>query len=267
MIPVVEPLSAWAGRSIDDLRAEWNVPELTAFEAIGSTNDYARARAEAGAAPLTTVIAEAQSAGRGRFGRVWDAPAGTSLLISFVLRPATAFGAPSTTPLRVGLAAADAIDRASGLAVRLKWPNDVVAPDGRKLGGVLCEAFTSHGGPFVIAGIGINANQSSDEWAPTLQGTATSLRQWTGREVDRARLAGHLVEALRSASSRMDAPLDEAELARWYERDTLLGRAVEVDRQEAGIADGITAEGALRLRTPAGSRIVWSGTGRPADQR
>jgi len=258
-------LATWAGRSIDSLCAEWRVPRILAFATIPSTNDIARELAESGAPELTTVLADAQTAGRGRFGRTWTAPPESSLLISFVLRPPAAPGAaPSATPLRVGMAVARAIERVSEVFARLKWPNDILASDDRKLAGVLCEAATSGRNAFIVAGIGINVNQSLEDWPEHLQGTAASLRQIVGRTVDRAEIAHALVEELRAELARIDRPLETGERSSWDSRDALRERAVHVDGEAAGIADGVTPYGALRLRTSRGGRILWSGTVRPA---
>lgn len=259
------PLDAWAGRPVASLRSAWKVPHLHALERVGSTNDIARALAEDGAPALTVVLAESQSAGRGRFGRAWTAPHGSSLLISIVLRaPGGPGAAPSAAPLRVGLATALAVERATGVPARLKWPNDVQAPDGRKLAGVLCEAATGARGSFVVAGIGINVNQLEGDWPPDLIGRATSLRELVSAPVDRAALAHALLDALRSDADAIDRPLGPAERNEWHRRDALRQLPVHVDGEPAGTADGVSPQGALRLRTSRGPRLLWSGTVRPS---
>lgn len=259
------PLTNWAGRSVESLRTEWQLPALFAYARVGSTNDVARTLAENGAPPLTVVVADEQSAGRGRFGRTWTAPARSSLLLSIILRPQGGpAAAPSVVPLRLGIATADAISTESGVPARVKWPNDVLAPDDRKLAGILCEAATSASGGFVIAGVGINANQSALDWPADLRATATSLREITGHEVDRTALAGALLSAVARNLARIDRTLDVNERAEWRARDALYGRAVHLDGEAAGTADGVTPHGALRIRTSRGTRILWSGTVRPS---
>jgi BirA family biotin operon repressor/biotin-[acetyl-CoA-carboxylase] ligase len=258
-------LATWAGRSIETLRAEWDVPRILAFAETASTNDLARELAESGAPELTTVLADAQTAGRGRFGRTWTAPPESSLLISFVLRPRAGPGAaPSAIPLRVGMAVARAIERVTHVFPRLKWPNDILAGDDRKLAGVLCEAATSGRNAFIVAGIGINVNQSLEEWPEHLRPTAASLLQVVGRTVDRAQIAGALVDEIRGELARIDQPLDVFERASWDSRDALRDRAVHVDGEAAGFGAGVTPHGALRLRTSRGARVLWSGTVRLA---
>lgn len=266
---VEPPLTAWAGRPIDALRREWGVPRLLALAATTSTNDVARRLAEEGAPPFTTVLADEQTAGRGRRGRVWAAPHGTALLASILLRPAAPRTGKShgdrgdtlsTTPLRVGLALARAIEIATGVVVRLKWPNDVLAPDGRKIAGILCEGAQGPAGSYVVAGIGVNVSQREADWAADLRSRAASLAQLAASPPDRAALAGALIAALRRAETRFGQPLNEEECAEWAGRDALRGRAVRVDDRLEGTADGITPEGALLLRGPAGPLVLWTGT-------
>lgn len=258
-------LLVWAGRDVAALRAAWRVPGLIALRRTASTNDVARRLAAEGATSLTCVLAEEQTAGRGRLGRVWTAPAGSSLLVSFVLRPPGGQDpAPSTIPLRVGMAAATAIEQTVDIPVRLKWPNDLLDGAGRKLGGVLCEASTAGTGSVVIAGIGINVRQESADWTDELRGEAVSLREGCGHDVDRAALAGALVRALRTELLRIDRALSEPERATWNARDALRGTSVTVDGDTTGIVDGVSEDGALRLRTSRGVRLFHSGTVRPA---
>lgn len=264
MSHAAEPLDAWAGRSLESLRSAWAIPQLHAFARVGSTNDIARQLATSGAPQMTTVIAEHQTAGRGRFGRTWTAPPGSALLMSVVLRPAGGpRAAPSATPLRVGLAVARAIERTTHVVTRLKWPNDILADDGRKIAGVLCEAATTGGTAFVIAGIGINTDHSAADWPTELRDTAASLRILTGTPADRVALAGTILDHLATALPFMDHPLSPGERDDWLRRDALRDCPVHVDGEAAGTADGVTPQGALRLRTSRGPRLLWSGTVRP----
>jgi BirA family biotin operon repressor/biotin-[acetyl-CoA-carboxylase] ligase len=261
MMPMPEPLCEWEGRSLEDWRDAWGIPAFHAFARIPSTNDVGRALAEAGAPSLTTILAEEQTAGRGRFGRSWTAPAANALLVSLLLRPSP--GAPSapTAPLRVGIAVAAALERL-GVRSGLKWPNDVVAIDGRKLAGILCEGAVSStdGRACVVAGIGINVNQEAGDWTPELRPQATSIRIITGRPFARAVILEAVLDAMRPHAERVGHPLsaDEEEQFRRYDR--LAGRSVRIDGVPAGVANGITADGALRIATPDAERLVWSGT-------
>lgn len=261
MTESAEPLTAWAGRPVDTLRIEWGVPTLLAYDSVASTNDIARSLAASGAAPFTTVLADRQTAGRGRRGRGWFAPAGSALLCSILLRPQRASDlASSATPIRVGLAVARAIERATGVRVLVKWPNDVLAQDRRKLAGVLCEAAQGPHGHHVVAGVGINVSQRPDQWPGELRGLAVSLDELSGKGVDRVALAGTLIAELKSGVADLDRPLNAAECEAWHDRDALLGRTIRVDDGEIGTAEGITPEGALRFRDQAGPRVLWAGT-------
>ncbi|MGH7476150.1 MAG: biotin--[acetyl-CoA-carboxylase] ligase [Longimicrobiales bacterium] len=248
-------LRSWEGRDIDAWRAAWHVPALEIHRTLGSTNDRARALAADGAAGGTTILADVQTAGRGRHGRAWVAPGGRGLLLSMVLRPASsmphevAYGA---LPLRVGLAVTRAVERVAGIGPRLKWPNDVLV-DGRKLAGILCETAHAAGRVFAIAGIGLNVDQTADELPAGVLATSFRLLGWT---VQRSSLAGALIAELLLLATSPLQPLDAAELAAFAARDALRGRTVRLEPDGAtGRAEGVDADGALRLRQPDG-RLV-----------
>ncbi|MBM4395100.1 MAG: biotin--[acetyl-CoA-carboxylase] ligase [Deltaproteobacteria bacterium] len=160
---------------------------------VTSTQDVLRDLARGGAPGGTAVVADAQSAGRGSNGRTWESPAGMGLYASVLVRPAPA--APdrlAALPLRVGAAVADAL---AG-AVRVKWPNDLVAPDGRKVGGVLVEAEASGGAvAFVLVGVGLNVRSAL--LPASLRGSAAALDELVD-EVPRD-LAERVVAAVRTA--------------------------------------------------------------------
>src|SRR5512138_215415 len=155
------------------------------FESVASTNDIAKALAQAGEGHGTAVLAREQIRGRGTKGRSWHSPAGLGLYASFILRAAEGRPVPSPhlLPLAVGLAVSDAILEAGGLETRLKWPNDVLF-EGRKLGGILCEGNSlGASGGFVVAGIGLNVGQTLADFPAELRDAATSLRLAAGGPV------------------------------------------------------------------------------------
>jgi BirA family biotin operon repressor/biotin-[acetyl-CoA-carboxylase] ligase len=137
------------------------------------------------------VVAEEQTAGRGRLGRRWLAPAGTSLLCSLQLRPAVAPGRLPELTVAASHACAEAIAALTGLEPELKFPNDVLV-DGRKIAGILAEAREER----VVLGVGININVAADELPREVERPATSLLVETGGEVDRAALLAELLERL-----------------------------------------------------------------------
>jgi BirA family biotin operon repressor/biotin-[acetyl-CoA-carboxylase] ligase len=231
-------------------------PQLLIFSRASSTNTIARRLAEAGAPTGSIVIADEQTAGRGRAGRPWHAPPGAALLLSIILRPAAplrADDAPGAIPLRIGLAAARAVDRIAGTNLRLKWPNDLQVESGGKVAGILCEAsLAARGGGYVVAGIGLNVSQSAAEIAPAIAQPASSLRLATGLRLDRGALAGAIIAAVAQIGEQLTAPLDQAALAELGARDPLRGHYVTVDGEPAGEACGITPDGALIIRGPDG---------------
>jgi BirA family transcriptional regulator, biotin operon repressor / biotin---[acetyl-CoA-carboxylase] ligase len=265
-------LHGWHGVAAEEWRRRWELPRLRVYRSVGSTNTVALRLAARGAPAGTTVIAEHQTAGRGRRGAAWHAPAGTALLLSMVLRPAAVESrGAGPASVRAGLLAAAAVEAVSGLRTFVKWPNDLLAPDGRKLGGVLCEGTLGGGNAFLVVGIGINVNQRQVDFPPGLAGAATSIAAVTGTNADRSALAGALVRALAGAPD-IAAPLQPAEIRALRQRDALLGRALTLDGSDAGVAAGIGPDGGLLVRGHAGARIIYHGTvrfhaGGPSDDR
>lgn len=225
-----------------------------------STNDVARSLAAQGAPEGTVVTADYQTAGRGRLGRRWLAPPGTSLLCSVLFRPAP--GAEILAPVTdltmlSALAAADAVEATADLPVSLKWPNDLVVVGGeswRKLGGLLAETGLSGDRlEFVIVGVGINVNVPP-EVLPDLAPDATSILAETDRMTDREVLLGRFLEGVKARYERWQA--GERPWAEWAARLATLGQSVRVVTAEGerhGTAEAVDEDGALLLRTPDGS--------------
>ena len=197
-----------------------------------STNDRARAPAEAGAPHGTLVTAGVQSAGRGRQGRTWVAPPGQALLCSLLLR-----AYDPLLPLRGGLAVADL----AGAGAAVKWPNDVLV-ERRKLAGILVEARPQEG--WAVLGIGVNVAVDPEDLPPELRERAATL----GRSPDA--LEGTLAELLDLLAARLSEPPAVC-LAALRARDALLDRPVRWAGGKATGA-GIDDEGALLVRLPDG---------------
>ena len=202
----------------------------------GSTNDRARELAGAGAPHGTLVTADAQSAGRGRQGRTWSAPAGRALLLSLVLR--------GTSPL-LPLAAAVAVADVCGDLAQIKWPNDVLL-DGRKVAGILVEARPQQG--WAVLGIGVNVAVRVEDLPPDLRGRAGTLARL--RE-DREPVLAELLAALDAALGLEAGAL----LDRWRARDALVGREVRW-ADGHGVAAGVDAGGRLLVDLPHGGRAA-----------
>lgn len=193
-------------------------------------------------------VADEQTAGRGRHGRVWHAPAGTSLLCSIALRPPVD-RAPQVT-LVGAVAAARAIEGATGLAAQIKWPNDVML-NRRKVAGILGELRDG----LVVLGIGINVNQALGELPPDARLSAGSLRSLTGTTYDRVPLLASLLRELETAYDAWSGGGLDALFEEIGPRDFLRGRPVSVDGG-SGIAVAITRDGALEIETGHGERVT-----------
>jgi BirA family transcriptional regulator, biotin operon repressor / biotin---[acetyl-CoA-carboxylase] ligase len=240
------------------------------YERIGSTNEVALAEAAAGAAEGLLVLAEEQTAGRGRQQRSWWAPAGSSLLFSLLLRPPIPAGQAGQLTMCLGLGAVEAIEEVTGLHPALKWPNDLVL-DGRKLGGMLAESRLAEMQlSYAVLGLGLNVNldfAGQPGVPPDMVDTAISLQMALGRPVDRLAL---LVAILDHCATWYDGLLAGASPhAAWAARLDTLGRRVKVSltytRQGSGgaiegSAVGVSPEGALLVRDDDGQvHTVWAG--------
>lgn len=225
------------------------------FESVGSTNDVAATLAAAGGAEGAVVIAEQQTAGRGRIGRTWFSPPSAGLYVSVVLTPSRARADPAraTTLLTMaaGVALARAVEAATGLAPAIKWPNDLLVGR-RKLAGILAEGVASGTGPIqsVILGYGINV--ASTAYPPELALRATSLEAELGRAVDRGAVCAESLASLSRVYARLldgdfDAILDD-----WRARAPgSRGARVAWDTpagEQTGVTHGVDESGALLVR-------------------
>ena len=234
------------------------------FTEVGSTNDIAAALAETRAPQGTTVVASAQTAGRGRFGREWFSPPGAGLYVSVVIRDRRA--APLLT-LAGGVAVAEGIRRATGLAVEIKWPNDIVIEAGlgrrRKLAGILAEASSGPEGlQHIVLGFGINIKPAA--YPSAVGERATSLESELGREVDAGPILAECLAELAEQVRRL-AQGDTADvLERWRRlAPTAQGAAVDLEGPGGmitGRTAGIDASGALLVHHDGGIERVVSGT-------
>ena len=243
-----EPASSYAydGRTGEELAAMLGVPCVVVHDAVSSTMDAAHGLAERGAAAGTVVLAERQTAGRGRGGKRWASHAGLGLWLTVVERPDDA-RAIEVLSLRVGLEAAAALDALAATRVGLKWPNDLYVGDG-KLAGVLVEARWRDARPdWVAVGFGLNVSPPAD-----VDGAA-GLRP----DVTRLAALGAVVPAIRRAAAARGA-LREAELATFAARDRSVGRTASAP--VAGTVRGISADGALRIETATGETTVRGGS-------
>ncbi|MGH9118864.1 MAG: biotin--[acetyl-CoA-carboxylase] ligase [Acidimicrobiales bacterium] len=247
-------------------------------EETGSTNDDLMRVAADGAPEGIVLAADHQTAGRGRLGRNWTAPAESSLLVSVLLRPPAAVAA--SVAMAASVALVDAISAVTGLTVRVKWPNDLVWPgdgsaDDRKLAGLLAEAnwpapsdITAGWQPpppdervVVVVGSGVNVNWPSAMPAELAE-TATALNQLVGRPVDRLDLLVEYLLRLDDIYGELVDRRDAAVVAGpWRAGLATLGRLVRVDlgtEQVKGRAVDVTDDGRLVVETAAGERRVFA---------
>lgn len=235
--------------------------EIVHRSTVDSTNRLAAELARGGAAEGTTVVAEQQTAGRGRLGRTWVSPASVNLYASIVLRPRIPPLEVPRLTLVAGLAVAEAIRDSGPFEPRIKWPNDVLL-DGRKVAGILTELEAEADRVrFVIVGIGVNLNATRADFPPELRTKATSLALASGAPVDRAAFTGRLLTRLDAAYA---AFLDGGFAAlrhRYEELHGLVGLAVTIDGTPplAGTVRGVDDGGALLVETAGGIERVVSG--------
>jgi BirA family biotin operon repressor/biotin-[acetyl-CoA-carboxylase] ligase len=232
------------------LARRWGVPQCGVFRTLSSSLDAIHELGAQGAPAGTVVLAEEQTAGRGRDGRTWRSPLG-GVWLGMLLRPP--FPAAGILSLRAGLVLADVVDDLLAAArAQLKWPNDVLL-DGRKLAGILSEARWQGDAPqWLGIGIGINvANEIPSE----LSDRAIALQELRPgiRRID---LLDRLIPALRPLTTH-HAPLTDHECAAFARRDWLRGRQIRTPL--AGRAAGIRPDGALLVETDAGSGVVRDG--------
>ncbi len=233
------------------------------FEEVDSTQRVAAELAESGTAHGTVVIAERQSAGRGRLGRTWHSPAGVNLYTTVILRPSMPLAEVSRLSLVAGVAVADALETIAPGLVALKWPNDIWL-SGRKAGGIIAEAVTdaTHGLLCVLLGIGLNLNLTANDIPPELGGKATSVLIATGRACDRVPLAAKLFNLLDARYTAAEAggfaavrPAYEYYFALNGHRVTIIDGPSKI----SGVVRGIEADGALRLETENGLTRILTG--------
>jgi BirA family biotin operon repressor/biotin-[acetyl-CoA-carboxylase] ligase len=234
------------------------------FRVTDSTNARARELVEAGAPGAAVVTASEQTAGRGRQGRSWTAPAGKALLYSAILRPLDE--RHLLLPLAAPLAVCDAAEELEpGIECQVKWPNDIWV-DGRKLAGVLIEAKPQDG--WAVIGVGLNLTIEPDEFPPELRESAISLFgvRVGGRGKSRRSLPAVAPAGLPPTPLAASAVLNrhlahwveakpEAILDAWRARDALRGREVAWNGG-AGVADGIEDSGDLVVVATGGDRVV-----------
>ncbi len=222
--------------------------KIYTFDTIDSTNNCARALAACWAEEGTVIIAERQTAGRGRMGRTWTANPLENLTFSVILRPTVPAEDLNLLPLYVGVAVVDAVRRVTGLDVQCKWPNDLLL-NGRKVAGILLEGSLKESSvDFVVIGIGLNVNQR--EFPPELAGKATSLARETGTEFDREELFREIMRSLETHYRSLARRGFSGVIPLWNERSNFVGQHVSLSQNGSvltGVVAGLNDHGALLL--------------------
>lgn len=221
---------------------------------VTSTNDAARELIESGCPDGTLVIAEQQTAGRGRRGRSWFSPPSGNVYLSYVHKSHLDASRLSALTLDAAVAVASSIEDMTGLQPTLKWPNDLLAPDDRKIAGVLTElhtALSADAWPVVVVGVGVNVNLEAADIPADIADIAVSLRMLSGGQVwDADALALTIGRRLREKLCGYEAA-GGPDLWAWRRRFAMAGRVVEVSSLGRGVEAeilGLADDGGLRVR-------------------
>jgi BirA family biotin operon repressor/biotin-[acetyl-CoA-carboxylase] ligase len=250
--------SAEAGRPSETIG--WRVHYFAELE---STQQTAAEMAAHGALHGEVVVAERQTAGRGRMGRRWHSPPGVNFYGTFILRPEIPVAEAALLSLVAGVAVAETMETVAPRIVALKWPNDIWL-GGRKAGGMIAEAITDshHGLACVLLGIGLNLNLAREHIPAELRDRATSVMAATGRPCDRVELAGELFSRLNSRYMETLSGGFAAVRPAWDRYSALTGRQVTVidgPSRIEGTVMGIGLDGALLLEAEGQAVRVLAG--------
>jgi len=226
-------------------------PKVLRFESLPSTNTELSRLASEGAEEGVSVVADEQTAGRGRLQRAWTSPKGAGLYFSILLRPKIATNYWPLITMMAAVAVYDALGETCRMQADIKWPNDLLSGE-RKICGILAEAIETPSGRAVIVGIGINLSENA--YPSELAGVAISVSEATGRPVDREALLAGLLRWLTHWYSLLNESAGpESIVSAWSSRSSYaFGRVIQVSNGDdvwQGTTCGIERDGALRLRT------------------
>ena len=204
-----------------------------------STNRIAKELGQDGAVHGSGVVADAQTAGRGRLGRMWHSPPGRNLYCSYVVRPDIDVQDYPKLTMVAGVAAAQCLQKFSSISIGLKWPNDLYIRT-RKCGGILCESSFTSATPFAVIGIGINCNLHDSDIPEELQDIATSVLIEAGSTIDTHQLyvdlRQHLLDTIKEFETQGFSPI----LARWNRFDAFRGTAMVWVREDGHTVEGVS---------------------------
>ncbi|HKY27431.1 MAG TPA: biotin--[acetyl-CoA-carboxylase] ligase [Pyrinomonadaceae bacterium] len=236
--------------------------QILHFDSLPSTNLEAMKRAADGVSEGLVIVADEQTAGRGRLGRHWSSPKGAGLYFSIVLRPQVDAGTWPLITFAAALAVHDALFRCCNLRTDIKWPNDIIV-NGRKLCGILAETVESGARASIVLGIGVNLTATS--FPPELRETATSIQSATDAVPNPEAILHAILEAFQSryATLLQDGGREEV-IKEWSQNSSFAaGKQIRVKNGHEtieGISRGVERDGALRIETEAGDiRVVRAG--------
>lgn len=231
-------------------------PSLQYFDMIDSTNTYLKRCAAEGAAHGSVAVADAQTAGRGRMGRRFQSPKGKGLYLSVLLRPCVSAEKLMCATGMAAVAAAKAVEKASGAKVGIKWTNDLVL-GGRKLCGILAETVMMGTETALIIGVGINVRHDKSDFEGEVAEIATSLAL-EGYRVSRSELAAALIDELYRLGVALDGDIGTY-LEEYRSRCVTLGKDVRLlwtEGQEKAFAEGIDDAFGLIVRRSDGTALA-----------
>jgi BirA family biotin operon repressor/biotin-[acetyl-CoA-carboxylase] ligase len=244
---------------------------LYVFDELSSTNTFALERAKKHAPSATVILADKQTAGRGRLDRSWFSPAESNIYGSLLFFHDKTIQHLGWIPLMAGVAIAQALETQTGIRIHLKWPNDLLIAK-RKVGGVLCESFSiEQQNKCMVIGFGINVNLSQSEFPQDLQDSATSLQIQCHRPLDRETLIMQIITSLEKGWEDLTFKGHQSCLVEYNNRCATIGQTIQVHfpdgSQLQGLAHSIGKHGQLRVtpspsdsnERPARMRDVHSG--------
>ena len=246
--------------TVDELQAQLRTRvmgrrEIHVLRETDSTNLQAKMMAEQGAAEGTLVVADTQTGGRGRRGRIWHSPAGRNIYASIVLRPLLS---PSQAPqitLMTAVALAETLNGFPALDAKIKWPNDVMV-GGKKIAGILTEISTDmEVVDYVVVGFGLNVNTRQEDVPEEIRPIATSIRMEKGVETSRTRLLCDLMDSFESCYDMLIHDGFGPVMSQWRSMTDIIGRRVRVDvmgTRHSGIVEAVDDDGVLILKDDGG---------------
>jgi BirA family transcriptional regulator, biotin operon repressor / biotin---[acetyl-CoA-carboxylase] ligase len=230
------------------------------YDSIDSTNTCAKDFAAKGAGEGTVVIADHQTAGHGRFGRIWQAESGLNLLFTLIIRPALRMNKIGLLPFFAAVGIALTIENVAGIKCECKWPNDILC-HGKKCCGILMESAVQKGKlDYAIIGIGLNVNQKN--FIDGLNSRATSLSNECGREFDRKDIFCQTMSSLESLYQQVSKGDFTDVIREWKARTTIFGKRIKLtiaDDVIQGVALGLASDGGLVVETKSRQRVFYAG--------